>query len=129
MISPSSFSLVALHLRQILADGINDIDITNITISNPKDRNKDEGKDIINIFFYKIDYGGFPSDGNIENPMYVRLFCLITPYAADVADENGVISISHGEKDLRLIGGVMNVLLQTPVFQVSYDAGVIQYQA
>ena len=129
MIDPSSFSLVALHLRKILAKGIDDIEIANITISNPKDRNRDEGKDCINLFFYKTDYGGFPADGGVDNPMYVRLYCLITSYAVDIADDDGVISISHGEKDLRLIGGVMSVLHQNPVFEVSYDGGVIQFQA
>ena len=132
MISPSSFSLVALHLRKLLADGIDDIDEGNITISNPKDRLRYEGKNSINLFFYKMDYGGFPSDSGIENPLFVRLYCLITAYGIDITEDNNgndSILIPHGENDLKLIGGVMSVLHYNPVFQVSYDGGVIQFQA
>jgi photosystem II stability/assembly factor-like uncharacterized protein len=114
MVAISSFSVAAIELRKLLQKEIAGLSVDQIMIGHPKytfDKMK-EDKNNLNLFFYNVQYDGYPSDGLSENPFYVRLYCLITAVGA----KNG--TPSPGENDLRLIGEVMRVLHEHPIIPV-----------
>jgi hypothetical protein len=110
----------ANKLRNLLFDRIDDLeDVTQIRIGHPKDTfeamKSNDDKNQLNLFFYNVNYDGYPADGLSEDPFYVRLHCLVTAVGAKAATTG---SPSPGENDLRLIGEVMRVLHQQPVISV-----------
>ena len=117
MIAVSSLSVAANELRTRLQNEIVGLEVGQIKIGHPKDTfayfedHNDENH--LNLFFYNVQYDGYPSDGLSEDPYYVRLYCLITAVGAT----NG--NLSPGENDLRLIGEVTRVLHEQPVITVS----------
>lgn len=130
MISVSAFSVAANSLRQLLVDRIADLEASNVFISHPKDVNPRPSVQALNLFFYRVQWDGFPADGISEDPVYVRLECLITALGSDEsASGDGGRTVSAGENDLRLIGEVMRVLHQNPVVPVTGNAQPMQLQA
>lgn len=120
MLPVSAISDAANKLRNLLFDRIDDLeDVTRIRIGHPKDTFEDmksnDDKNQLNLFFYNVNYDGYPADGLSEDPFYVRLHCLVTAVGAKAATTG---SPSPGENDLRLIGEVMRVLHQHPVISV-----------
>ena len=119
MLPVTSISDAATKLRTLLLDEIDEITQAKyIKIGHPKETFEDmekgnvKDKDHLNLFFYNIQYSGYPSDGVSDDPFYVRLYCLITA----VGTKKG--NPSYGEKDMRLIGEVMRVLHENPVLSV-----------
>ncbi len=114
MIAIGSLSVAANQLRSLLQREIVDLDVDQIRIGHPKDTFDDMKKDknYLNLFFYHVQYDGYPADGLSVDPFYVRLYCLITAVGAKKGNP------SPGENDLRLIGEVMRVLHQQPVVAV-----------
>jgi len=115
MVAVSSLSVAANELRTLLQTEIVGLGVDQIKIGHPKDTFDDMKKDKnhLNLFFYNVQYDGYPSDGLSEDPFYVRLYCLITAVGA----KNG--NPSPGENDLRLVGEVMRVLHEQPVISVN----------
>lgn len=121
MLPVSAMSDAANKLRNLLLDQIDDLDdVKQIRIGHPKDTledmEKDKDKNHLNLFFYNVNYDGYPAGGLSEDPFFVRLHCLITAVGGKKAG-----SLSAGENDLRLIGEVMRVLHEQPV--ISVDGG------
>jgi hypothetical protein len=121
----SALSDAANKLRNLLYNEIDDLDdVKRIKIGHPKntfdeiESSNDNDKNHLNLFFYNLQYDGYPSDGLSENPFYVRLYCLITA----VGTKGG--TISPGEQDLRLIGEVMRILHEQPVLSVDSDDNI-----
>lgn len=121
--APTSLSLAARALREYLADEL-DLDLTQVTIGHPggtardQDRDGGSGVDLLNLFFYRIERDAYPSDGPASDPFYVRAFCLLTAFCHPLAGANGA---SAGERDLQLIGGVMERLHARPRLRVRQD--------
>lgn len=115
MVVVSSLSVAANELRALLQKEIAGLGVDQIRIGHPKDTFDDMKKDknYLNLFFYNVQYDGYPSDGLSEDPFYVRLYCLITAVGA----KNG--NPSAGENDLRLVGEVMRVLHEQPMISVN----------
>ena len=114
MVAISSLSVAANELRTLLQTEIVDVDVEQIKIGHPKETFGDMKKDMnhLNLFFYNVQYDGYPVDGLSTDPFYVRLYCLITAVGAKKSN------LSAGENDLRLIGEVMRVLHEQPVIMI-----------
>ena len=115
MVEVSSLSVAANELRKLLQKEINDLPISQIKIGHPKDTFEGIVDDSVNLnlFFYNVQYDGYPSDGLSENPFYVRVYCLITAVSGKSSKP------SPGENDLRLVGEVMRVLHEKPMISVN----------
>jgi hypothetical protein len=122
-VDPSALSEAARALRRHLVADVG-VSETQILIGHPaltiKDGPPIPGKHFLNLFFYRIEPGGYPADGAAADPVYIRLHCLITPVTSD--DGNGTTKVSAGENDLRLLGAVVRVLHAQPVLSL-YDSG------
>ncbi len=120
MLPVSAISDAANKLRTLLSNGITDLTSAEIRIGHPKETlsGMAEDKHHLNLFYYNVTYDGYPADGLGADPLYVRLFCLITAVGAK---SNG--SVSTGENDLRLIGEVMRVLHVNPVLALDGGTG------
>jgi len=128
MLPASSLSRAAHGLRDLLMSNIDDIDaVDQIKIGHPADTLKDlenSNANCLNLFFYDVNYDGYPADGTSANPFYVRLHCLITAIGnkskePEAPGSNTKRDVSKGENELRLIGEVMRVLHEQPVISVS----------
>jgi hypothetical protein len=123
MAAPSAISVAARALRTHLSGAIG-VPEGQILIGHPNQSVKDvEGevnKQFLNLFFYRVDHGGMPSDGSAEDPLLLRLYCMIT--ALGTKETIGSNSVSAGENDLRLIGGVMKRLHERPTLQLLNDS-------
>jgi len=69
----------------------------------------------LNLFFYRFEASGLFPDTLPGETGWVRAFCLITPFAAEED------SVGAGENDLRLIGEVMRIFHEKPVFELAVD--------
>ncbi len=128
MLAIGSLSEAAFGLRRKLVDNISglDNDISRIKIGHPGSNLKDledADENGLNLFFYHINYDGYPADGGADNPFYVRLYCLITAIGYNIkktapGNTEGR-DISKGENELRLIGEVMSVLHKHAIFTLS----------
>ncbi|MCP3902789.1 MAG: DUF4255 domain-containing protein [Planctomycetes bacterium] len=84
---------------------------------------------VLNLFFYRIEPSGLGPDTAYDEPWYVRLHCLITIFGAPETDDNGTVTASAGEVDLRVIGEVIRVFHEKPVlgpFEVKKQKVVLQ---
>ena len=69
----------------------------------------------LNLFFYRFEPSGLFPDTLPGETGWLRTFCLITPFAAEED------SVSAGENDLRLIGEVIRIFHEKPVFALTVD--------
>ncbi|TKB25866.1 DUF4255 domain-containing protein [Desulfopila sp. IMCC35006] len=132
MLPPSALSTAAYSLRKLFLQNIDELsDINCIRIGHPADNIKDldeAEENCLNLFFYNVNYDGYPADGSNDDPFYVRLHCLITAfgYKSKEPESPGSTSerdVSKGENELRLIGEVMRILHQQPLLPVADSAG------
>ena len=75
----------------------------------------------VNLFIYHIEHAGYAADSAAEDPLFVKLHCLVTAFAKDdiEKDEDGQdIKIKAGEIDLRLIGALMQEAHKSPLLDV-----------
>jgi hypothetical protein len=130
MLPASSLSRAAYGLRVLLMTQIDEFDdIDRIRIGHPADTIKDledSDQNCLNLFFYDVNYDGYPADGTSQNPFYVRLHCLITAvgHKSQEPENNGGNNqrdVSKGENELRLIGEVMRILHEQPLLSVDDD--------
>ncbi len=117
MLPASALSDAAYGMRELLVNEIADItDVNRILIGPPTDNFetlKNRQNTCLNLFFYEIQHGGYPSDVTNNNPFYVRIRCLITALGAKTTGSPR--DISSGENELRVIGEVMRVFHQNPL--------------
>lgn len=122
MIAANAFSLAARGLREHLAESL-PLVAGRILIGHPSEgaatAQGDAGNQYLNVFFYRAEYSGYPADATSQDPIYVRLFCLLTALGNAETDGNGEGNVSAGENDLRLIGGAMHALHRRPTLLLS----------
>ena len=132
MLSASSLSTAAYSLRNLFLQNIDELDDINyIRIGHPADNIgdlDDAEENCLNLFFYDINYDGYPADGSSDNPFYVRLHCLITAVGhkskePESPGSNNERDVSKGENELRLIGEVMRILHEQPLLSISDAKG------
>ncbi len=119
MLPMTSLSITANVLRTYLGGNI--VDLDGVFIGHPKEAEEQiggEGKQYLNLFFYQVEYGGYPVDGGHEDPFYISINCLVTPFGSK---ETGPpeTSVSAGENDLRMVGEVLDLFHRQPVVTVS----------
>lgn len=76
-----------------------------------------------NLFFFRFEPSGFSPDTQPGMTRFLRMHCLVTPFAASEG------SISAGENDLRLIGEVLRVFNEKPVFELTAAGEPFHIQA
>lgn len=96
-----------------------------VMLGNPMESTPGEGETDprINLFFYRFEPYGFNADRLPNEIEFLRAYCLVTPFGAMVE------FISAGENDLRLLGEVIRIFHQHPVFLVSAGEQQFQIQA
>jgi hypothetical protein len=128
MLPVSSLSTAAYGLRDLLIQQIDELaDVTHVRIGHPGDTIKeleDNDQNSLNLFFYDVNYDGYPVDGSSDNPFYLRLHCLITAVGHKTSEPESPVSsnprdVSKGENELRLIGEVMRTLHEQPLLALS----------
>jgi len=123
MAAPSSLSVAARALRTHVAGAVG-LPESQILIGHPslaaKDVEGEANKQFLNIFFYRVEHGAYPPDGAADDPFYLRFYCLITALGTKETVNGG--TISAGENDLRLVGGVMQGLHENPILVLQNDS-------
>ncbi|MFO1434520.1 MAG: DUF4255 domain-containing protein [Candidatus Competibacteraceae bacterium] len=111
---PSALSVTARELRSYLAPKLG-LPVDQILIGTPSVAHKlaesETSLHYLNLFFYRIEPGAYPADGDSRDPLYLRVHCLITAFADS---DSGTGGVGAGENDLRLLGGVMQQLHAQP---------------
>lgn len=116
----SPLSQVCKGIRAYLDGEINAPDRSKVSVvlATPADTASAGAADSdhrLNLFFYRFEPSGLFPDTLPGETGWLRAFCLITPFAAEED------SVGAGENDLRLIGEVMRVFHEKPVFQLSVE--------
>ncbi|MEQ9504519.1 MAG: Pvc16 family protein [Deltaproteobacteria bacterium] len=120
MVATSAISIAARALRARLAAALA-IPVSDVTIGHPagvSERLALADRQSLNLFVYRVEHAGYPSDGYATDPTYLRLHCLITAYGNDERTGN-TTTVSAGENDLRLIGSVVATLHTQPTLVVT----------
>ena len=89
VVSPSALSLatngvVDAILAHFLENNI-DAQVTNDIPGRAKELAK-VGKPLINLFFYRILPSGFHAATGSNDPLMIRLHCLVTPFSEDTPE-------------------------------------------
>ncbi|MXP65357.1 DUF4255 domain-containing protein [Roseomonas sp. M0104] len=90
-----------------------------ISIDTPlraHERAKDSDKHVLNIFVYRIAPSGFHAGSGAEEPFFVRLHTLITPFPGDKNNPPEDI-------ELRVLGHAIRVLQSNPVLPAVFPGG------
>ena len=110
----SALSVVTDNLAGVLAQHFQDLgDDVLVSVDTPAAASKraDAGaaKHLVNLFFYRVAPSGFRAWAGPGDPLFLRLFCLVTPFPtkADAAHP-------EADADLRLLGTVIQFLNSTP---------------
>ncbi|ABI57100.1 Pvc16 family protein [Alkalilimnicola ehrlichii MLHE-1] len=114
----SSVAQVCKGLAQYLGGEFDGLDTkVHVLLGSPGDAatSEQDGEHNLNLFFFRFEPSGFDGDTLPGETQYLRMYCLATPFA--VAEE----AVSSGENDLRIIGEVLRVFQETPVFQLEAD--------
>lgn len=123
----SSLSQVCKSMRQYLDGEINAPEHSKVTVvlGTPADTATGAGDSThkLNMFFFRFEPPGLFPDILPGETGWLRSFCLITPFATEED------TISAGENDLRLIGEVIRVFHERPVFSLSVDGDDYHIQA
>jgi len=113
----SSLSQVCKAICTFVGNGLNDGEISvRVTLGNPGDAVPAESEGHrLNLFYFRFEPFQFDADMLPGDTWYLRMHCLITPFAVL---EN---STSAGENDLRLVGEVLRLFHEKPVFLLTVD--------
>lgn len=113
---PSALSVAARALRSHLVPGLG-LPAEQILIGHPaaalKEQQAATGKDLLNLFFYRVEPGAYPSAGDARDPLYLRLHCLLTAFA------EGSSAASGGETELRILGRAIEALHAAPLLPLA----------
>ena len=124
MAAPSSLSMAARALRTQLAGAVG-LPEGQIMIGHPslavKDIEGETNKQFLNLFFYRIESGAYPSDAQAADVLYLRFYCLITALGTKETATGGA-TVSAGENDLRLVGAVVKRLHESPLLRLRDDS-------
>jgi hypothetical protein len=110
----SSLSQVCREIKNVVSDGLNaSANAIRVVIGSPADAvpGQSDTQHRINLFFYCIEPSGFFPGTLPGEPWWIRLHCLVTGFG--IPEDQ----ISSGENDLRLLGEVMRLFHETPVFE------------
>lgn len=116
----SSLSQVCKSMRQYLDGEINAPDRSKVTVvlGTPSDTataGAGDSEHRLNLFFFRFEPAGLFPDILPGETGWLRSFCLITPFATEED------TVSSGENDLRLIGEIIRIFHEKPVFMLSVD--------
>jgi hypothetical protein len=118
-LAASPLSQVCKGIRTYLDAEINAGDFSQVYffIDTPSaaSTNKEDAKHYLNLFFFRFEPSGLFPDSLPGETGWLRTFCLITPFSHDEGN------ISAGENELRLIGEVMRIFHEKPVFLLNVD--------
>ena len=70
---------------------------------------------VINLFFYRISPSGFHAGQTSNEPLMLRLHCLVTPFCKDAPAENGGDVMPAGDAELRILGEVVRLFHEHPI--------------
>jgi hypothetical protein len=122
---PSALSTAVRRLRSVLTTEVK-LPSDQVLIGHPNAAAKEvapgNGKHFLNLFVYRVDPGAYPADGASRDPLFLRVYCLITAFADSDGGQNGA---SAGENDLRLIGAAMAALHRRPLLDLADDSGPV----
>lgn len=95
-----------------------------VLLGSPGDAaaSEQEAEHRLNLFFFRFEPSGFGADGAPGDTQYLRMHCLVTPFA--VSEE----SIGSGENDLRIIGEVLRIFQEKPVFHLDVEEETFHLQ-
>ena len=116
----SPLSQVCKGIRTYLDGGINAPDRSKVSVvlATPADTASASAGDSehrLNLFFFRFEPAGLFPDTLPGETGWLRTFCLVTPFSAEED------SVGAGENDLRLIGEVMRIFHEKPVFLLGVD--------
>ncbi len=107
----SSLSLVCRAVADFIGTGLSaQANNIRVLIGAPSEAAKTDDKHRLNLFFYRFEPYAFDADVAPTDPWRIRMFCLITAFG--ISEEQ----IDAGENDLRILGEVMRVIHEKPVF-------------
>jgi hypothetical protein len=126
-LEPSPLSQVCKGIRAYLDGEINgpDRDKVNVILATPAETAADaagETNHRLNLFFYRFEPAGLFPDNLPGQTGWLRAFCLVTPFG--IAEDG----IGAGENDLRLLGEVVRIFQEKPVFRLTLDGADYQLQ-
>jgi len=114
----SSVAQVCKSLAQYLGAEFGGLDTeVRVLLGSPADAatSEQDSEHHLNLFFFRFEPSGFEADTLPGETQYLRMHCLATPFA--IAED----SIGSGENDLRIIGEVLRVFQEKPVFEMEVD--------
>jgi len=125
MSEASSLSILALTIRTLLSDATG-LAESQIVIGPPHEaaeqQEKDPDKDYLCVFIYRLAYSGFPSDTALNDPLYLKAFCMITALGGHSS------IVTSGESELRLTGAVAECFHRNPAVKLKGEDGIIMSQ-
>lgn len=130
MVEPNSLSRTARVLRAYLAEALA-MPASRILIGHPEavlaEARQEPDAQHLGLFVYRTEIDGFPADGAYPAPIYLRLHCLLSAFSSDETGDEGQ-TITAGEMDLRLLGGVVASLHRQPILDVEDAQGRARLQ-
>ncbi len=120
----SSLSQICRAIADVVGAGLNGAEVVaRVTIGTPADAVPAEtDMHRLNFFFFRFEPYGFDADVLPGETLFLRAHCLVTPFA--IMED----SVSAGENDLRLVGEVVRIFHETPVFLVTVDGNDFHVQ-
>lgn len=95
-----------------------------VMLGTPADAATDNGKHRLNLFFYQFGPAGVGQYPAPDEPWLIRMQCLVTAFTTKEGQ------ISQGETDLMLLGNVMRLFHEHPIFDaVDIDGTTFRLQA
>lgn len=122
----SSIAEVCRGLADYLGDQFSDTDTPlQVRLGSPAEvaAEAPEDEHRLCVFFFRFEPSGYYPDTAPGDTHYLRAHSLITPMAIA---ENGT---GKGENDLRILGEVMRILQEKPVFELTIDGQSFHLQA
>ncbi|MDH5479867.1 MAG: DUF4255 domain-containing protein [Nitrosomonas sp.] len=120
----SPISVVCNDIVDFVSDGMEATTHT-ITVSMGAPAKVADENDVhrINLFFYRFEPGGFESAAQPNDRWRIRIFCLISVFGINEG------SVTAGENDIRLLGELIRIFRENPVFQIDDGIEPVHLQA
>lgn len=109
-LTASSLSIAVQGIAEFLAQGLQGEDVL-IRVDTPQrtqDRTRGAPEHYLNIFVYRILPSGFHADTRFDEPFFVRIGALLTPFPSES-------SSADDYADMRILGHAMRLLQSQPV--------------
>ena len=117
----SSLTTLAHEVRSKLTEATS-LDPTQIVIGPPHEAARQQenapDKDYLCVFFYRMEYSGVPADAASDDPLYLKVFGMITALGGRSS------GVTPGDAELRLIGEVVEYFHRNPVLKLSSGAKI-----